>query len=339
MKAENRRIGMKKRNAVITATGSYFPEKVIPNSHFESYLDTSDEWITTRTGIKERRKAEKGIGNSELAVKACKQALERRGMDASELDAIIVATVTPDMMFPATACLVQDKLGAKNAFGFDLLGACSGFVYAYSTASMMIESGRFEKIMVVGSEICSTFLDYNDRNTCVLFGDGAGAVIIEATDEDLGLIDVELQVDGSGGKYLYMPGGNSLNPATHETIDKNMHVVHQEGREVYKRAVVKMYRVTESILKRNNFSGKDLKLFVPHQANLRIIESVGSKLKLKDEQIMVNIHKYGNTTAATIPTCLDEASQNGTLKKGDLVCITAFGAGFTWGSALMRWGF
>jgi len=330
---------MKKRSAVITATGSYFPEKVVPNSHFESYLDTSDEWIISRTGIKERRQAEKGIGNSTLAVKACEQVLERRGIGAEELDAIIVATVTPDMMFPATACLVQDKLGAKNAFGFDLLGACSGFVYAYSTAAMMIESGRCNKVMVVGSEICSTFLDYNDRNTCLLFGDGAGAVLIEATEEDFGLIDIDLQVDGSGGKYLYMPGGNSLNPTTHETVDKNMHVVHQEGREVYKRAVVKMYRTTKGILEKNGFTGEDLKLFVPHQANLRIIESVGSKLKLRDEQIMVNIDKYGNTTAATIPTCLDEASQDGTLQKGDLVCITSFGAGFTWGSALIRWGF
>lgn len=330
---------MKKRNAVITATGSFFPEKVIPNSHFESYLDTTDEWIVSRTGIKERRLAEKGIGSSTLAVEACKQALQRRGMGAEELDAIIVATVTPDMMFPSTACLVQDKLGAKNAFGFDLLGACSGFVYAYSTAATMIESGRFNKIMVVGSEVCSTFLDYNDRNTCVLFGDGAGAVLIEATDENFGLIDFELKVDGSGRKYLYMPGGNSLNPATHETVDKNMHVVHQEGKEVYKRAVVKMYRTTKEILKRNNVPSEELKLFIPHQANLRIIESVGSKLKLKDEQVMVNIHKYGNTTAATIPSCLDEASQNGIITKGDLVCITAFGAGFTWGSALIKWGF
>lgn len=328
---------MEKRHAIVTATGSYFPPKVVPNSFFESYLDTSDEWIKSRTGITERHYVEKGVASSDLALEACKSVLKKRGIGPEEIDAIVFGTVTPDMMYPASACLLQDKLGAKNAYGFDLSAGCCGFVFSYTTGVMMVESGRYDKVLVVGADVCTSFLDMNDRNTCVLFGDGAGAVLLEPGGPDEGMLDTIQHVDGNGGQYLYMAGGGSLNPSTAETVAKNMHTVYQEGREVFKHAVTKMADVAVEVVEKNGFSLEDVDLFVPHQANIRIIESVAKRMKLPREKVMINIHDFGNTTAATVPSCLDQAVENGRLKKGDLLVIASFGAGFTWGSALIRW--
>lgn len=328
---------MTKRSAVITATGSYFPPKVITNAHFEQYLDTNDEWITSRTGIKERRFVEKGVASSDLALEAARQVLERRGITADDIDAIVFGTVSPDMMYPASACLLQDKLGASRAYGFDLSAGCSGFVYAYTTGAMMVESGRFDKVLVVGADVCTSFMDMNNRNTCVLFGDGAGAVLLEPGEPGQGMLDTMMQVDGSGAPHLHMKGGGSLNPTSKETLEQNMHTVHQEGREVFKHAVTRMADVAVDVVEKNGFSLEDVDLFIPHQANIRIIEAVAKRMKLPREKVMINIHKYGNTTAATIPSCIDEAVQEGRLKKGDLLVIASFGAGFTWGSALIRW--
>jgi len=328
---------MTKRSAVVTATGSFFPPKVITNAHFEQYLDTTDEWITSRTGIKERHFVEKGVAASDLALEAAKQVLERRGIQAEDIDAIVFGTVTPDMMYPSSACLLQDKLGASRAYGFDLSAGCSGFVYAYTTGVMLVESGRFDRVLVVGADVCTSFMDMTDRNTCVLFGDGAGAVLLEPGEPGQGMLEAIMQVDGSGAPYLNMLGGGSLNPTSKETVEKNMHTVHQEGREVFKHAVTRMADVAVDVVKKGGYELEDINLFVPHQANIRIIEAVAKRMKLEKEKVMINIHKYGNTTAATIPSCLDEAVQTGRLKKGDLVVIASFGAGFTWGSALIRW--
>ena len=330
---------MAKIKAVITSTGSYFPPKVVDNHFFESYLDTSDEWITTRTGIKTRRFAGDGVGTSDMAVEAARDALNRRGMSPDEVECIIVATVSPDMHFPQTACLVQDKLGARNAWGFDLSAACSGFVFAYVTACNLIESGRFKNVLLIGADKCSSFINMEDRNTCVLFGDAAGAVLIEPEeDSEYGFVDCDLHIDGSGGKYLYMPAGGSLKPASEETVKNKEHYVFQEGREVFKRAVVKMPESTKKVLEKVGLEVEDIDWLVPHQANIRIIESVAKRLKIDKNKVMLNIHKYGNTTAATIPTCIDEYYKKGELKKGQTVVITSFGAGFTWGAALLKWG-
>lgn len=264
--------------------------------------------------------------------------LAQRGLAADAIDLIIVATVTPDMFFPSTACVVQEKIGASAAWGFDLLGACSGFIYALATGAQFIESGRHERVLVVGADVMSSIIDFEDRSTCVLFGDGAGAVLLERAEDANGILDWILKSDGSGGQFLYMPGGGSLNPATSDTVSRKMHYVHQNGRSVFKFAVKGMVEVSEAILRRNKLTADDLKLYVPHQANLRIINSAADRLGLDPSKVAVNIDRYANTTAGTIPICLSEAQASGTLEPGDLVLLASFGAGFTWGSLLLRWG-
>jgi 3-oxoacyl-[acyl-carrier-protein] synthase-3 len=327
-------------NAKITAVSHQVPEKVVTNQDLESILETSDEWIRTRTGIRQRHVACKGVATSDLSAEAAQKALRQRGIGPETIDCIIVATVTPDMFFPSSACLVQDKIGACNAWGFDLSGACSGFIYALATAAQFVHSGAYRTVMVIGADIMTSILNEKDRNTYVLFGDGAGAVLVEPTEPgEKGIIDFILRSDGSGGKYLYMPGGGSLNPATRETVDNKMHYVHQDGRAVFKYAVQGMAEVSEEILKRNNVCTSELALYVPHQANSRIIFAAAERIGLDKAKIVVNIDKFANTTAATIPIGLDEAYREKRLRKGDLVLLASFGAGFTWGSLLLRWTF
>jgi 3-oxoacyl-[acyl-carrier-protein] synthase-3 len=283
---------------------------------------------------------DKGVATSDLAVEAAKKALAERGIDASDLDAIIVATVTPDMFFPATACLVQHKLGAKNVWGFDLLAACSAFVYALQVGAQFVATGSHKKVLVIGADVMSSIIDYTDRATCVIFGDGAGAVLLEPTeDEFVGLIDFLHEVDGSGGCSLYMPGGGSLNPSTHETVDKKMHFVHQDGAAVFKFAVRKMASLCEELLKRNNIKGSEVDAFIPHQANKRIITATADRLNMRPESVIINIERYGNTTAGTIPLAMETARQEGKLKKGSLVLLASVGAGFTVGATLLRWAY
>jgi len=325
-------------NAKITGVGHYVPPKVLTNKDFEKMVDTNDEWIVSRTGIRERHILEEGKGSSYMGSMAAKRALEEAKVSPEELDLIVVATVTPDMMFPNTACLIQDEIGAKNAWGVDVNGACTGFIYATSMATQFIESGRYKKVLVVGADKMSAITDYTDRNNCILFGDAAGAIVLEATeDPEDGILDFILKSDGSGSKYLYMLGGGSLHPASHDTVDKGMHYIYQDGRAVFKFAVSGMADITEEIVKKHNIPSEKIKLFVPHQANLRIIDATARRLNLSPEKVMVNIDKYGNTTAATIPMGLSEAYQEGRLEKGDIVLFAAFGAGFTWGSLLLRW--
>jgi 3-oxoacyl-[acyl-carrier-protein] synthase III len=326
------------RRTKITAVGHYLPERRVTNAELEKIVDTSDEWILERTGIRERRVAAKGQATSDLGAAAARQLLEKRGIGAAELDLIIVATVTPDMFFPSTACLVQTKIGAKNAWGFDLSGACSGFVYALATASQFIAAGTHKKVLVIGADVMTSIIDFKDRATCVLFGDGSGAVLLEPAEEgERGLIDFILRSDGSGGQFLYMPGGGSLNPTCAETIEKKMHYVHQDGRNVFKFAVRGMVDVSSSILAKHGLSAADVKLYIPHQANLRIINAAAEKMGLKESQVAVNIDRYANTTAGTIPICLSEAVESEKIRRGDLILIASFGAGFTWGSLLLRW--
>ncbi len=317
----------------------YVPEKRVTNDDLAELVNTSDEWIRERTGIGERRVVADGECNSDLSAKAIENCLANSGVSAEEIDLIIIPTVTPDMAFPSTACLVQEKLGAKKAWGFDLSGACSGFLFALATGAQFVQTGTHKKVVIVGTDVMTSIIDPQDRATCVLFGDGAGAVLLEPTeDEGIGFLDFLLRADGSGGKYLHMPAGGSKNPASHETVDKRMHYVHQDGRTVFKFAVKYLTEVTLEILRRNGRVPEDLSLFVPHQANLRIIKSTAARLKLREDQIAVNIERYANTTAATIPISLFESYSNGRLKKGDLVVLASFGAGFTWGSVLLRWG-
>ncbi len=323
--------------AKISALGTYVPPRLLTNADLETMVETSNEWILERTGIRQRHIAEKGVGTSELAVQAACRALNQRGIGGSDIEAIFLGTVTPDMSFPATACLVQDRIGAKNAWGFDISAACSGFVYALQTGVKFVESGAHQRVMVIGADVMSSIIDYSDRATCVIFGDGAGAVIIEPATDDNYIIDFHHEVDGSGGCYLNMPGGGSVHPASHETVDKKMHYVHQDGQQVFKYAVRKMAEAAEKVLNRNGFKGSDVALFVPHQANKRIITSAADRLGLKQEQIIINIEEFGNTTAGTIPLAMDSARQQGRLKKGDLVLIAAVGAGFTVGATLLRW--
>lgn len=323
--------------ARITALGTYVPPRVLTNADFEKTLDTTDEWIRTRTGIRERHVVDKGIATSDLAVEAAKNALAECGIQANEIEAIIVATVTPDMLFPSTACLVQHKLGIKRVWGFDLSAACSAFVYALQTGAQFVASGAHKKVMVIGADVMSSILDYSDRATCILFGDGAGAVILEASPDGTGIIDFEHEVDGSGGCSLYMPGGGSLHPATHETVDKKMHFVHQDGQAVFKYAVRKMGEVCERLLARNNVKATDIDCFIPHQANQRIINATAERVGLKPESVIINIDRYGNTTAGTIPLAMQTAREEGRLKKGDLVLLASVGAGFTVGATLLRW--
>ena len=303
-------------------------------------VETNNEWIMERTGIRERHLVDKGVATSDLAVEAAKKALAQRGISASDLDAIIVATVTPDMFFPATACLVQHKLGAKHVWGFDLSAACSAFVYALQTGAQFIATGAHRKVMVIGADVMSSIIDYTDRATCVIFGDGAGAVILEPSEDDsVGLIDYLHEVDGSGGCSLYMPGGGSLNPSTHETVDKKMHYVHQDGQAVFKFAVRKQTELCERLLERNGLKGSDIDAFIPHQANRRIIMASAERLGLKPENVVINIDRFGNTTAGTIPLAMDTARQEGKLKKGSLVMLASVGAGFTVSAALLRWAY
>lgn len=330
---------MDRTRAYISSTGMYFPEKKVTNDEFAKTMDTSDQWIRDRTGIAERRFSAEGEVTSDMSAKAAMDCLDKGGVDPSEVDAIIICTVTPDMFFPATACLVQHKIKAVNAWGFDLSAACSGFVYGLATGTQFIESGRYKKVLVIGSDTMTSIVDFTDRATCVLFGDGAGAVLLEPSpDGEAGILDFDLHTDGSGQEFLYMPAGGSLNPPSRETVDKGMHFVHQDGRTVFKFAVKYMTEVSEKLLERNRIAVEDMALVIPHQANMRIIKSISDRLGLREDQLGLNIEKYANTTAATIPTCLCEYHREGRLKKGDLILVSSFGAGFTWGSVLFRWG-
>ncbi len=336
-------LSLKPRTSVrakISAVGAYVPPGVLTNADLEKLVATNDQWITERTGIRERHIVTPGTATSDLAVEAAKACLARRGLAAADLDAIIVATVTPDMMFPATACLVQEKLGAPHAWGFDLSAACSGFLYALQVGAKLVESGAHTKVMVIGADVMSSIIDYTDRTTCILFGDGAGAVLLEpCADGEIGLIDFVHEIDGAGGSALNMPAGGSLHPATHETIDAKQHFVHQDGGSVYKTAVRKMAELSERVLERNDITGADIDCFIPHQANRRIIEATADRLGMDLARVVINIDRYGNTTAATIPLAMDTALTEGQLKKGDLVLLASFGGGYTIGATLLRWEF
>jgi 3-oxoacyl-[acyl-carrier-protein] synthase-3 len=324
----------------ISALGTYVPPRLLTNEDLEKMVETSHDWIMERTGIRERHIVEKGVATSDLAVAAAKNALAQRSLLPTDIEVIVVATVTPDMFFPSTACLVQHKLGAKGAWGFDLSAACSAFVFALQTGAQFIATGAHKKVMVIGADVMSSIIDYTDRATCVIFGDGAGAVILEpAEDDSLGIIDYLHEIDGSGGCALYMPGGGSLNPPTHETVDQKMHYVHQDGPAVFKYAVRKLAEVCEKILERNGFKGSDVDAFIPHQANKRIITATADRLSLRPESVIINIDRYGNTTAGTIPLAMETARQEGKLKKGDLVLLASVGAGFTVGATLLRWAY
>lgn len=326
--------------AKISGVGCYVPPQILNNQDLERMVHTTDEWILTRTGIKQRHILEDGKATSDLATGAAREVLEQTGVDASDLDAILVCTVTPDMFFPSTACLVQDRIGAKGAWGFDLVAACSGLLYGLTTASQLVATGSHERVLVIGADAMSRIVDYEDRATCVLFGDGAGAFLLEpATNGDGGLIDFINEVDGSGGKHLCMPAGGSAKPATRETVDARLHYVHQEGRQVYKYAVSKMYELCEAVLERNGYTAEDVDLLIPHQANKRIITAVADRMGLPDEKTVINIDRYGNTTGGTIPLATRDAINEGRLKKGDLVLMAAVGAGFTAGVSLWRWSY
>ena len=326
------------RTCSITGVGSYLPERIVTNADLEKMVETNDQWITERTGIKERHILADGLGTSDMAAEAAKKCLAARGVEATEVEAIIVGTVTPDMMFPSTACLVQDKIGAKGAWGFDVSAGCSGFVFALQAGVKLVESGAHKKVLVIGADANSRMVDYTDRTTCILFGDGAGAVLIEPCDEgEVGRIDFVHEVDGSGGPALNLWAGGSLHPATHETIDAGRHYIHQDGQTVYKFAVRKMAEATTKVLERNGVEGKDVDVFIPHQANLRIINATADRLGMGPERVIINIDRYGNTSAGTIPLAIGTALEEGKLKKGDLVLIAAAGAGFTVGAALFRW--
>ena len=330
---------MENKRAYISAIHHWVPEKVLTNADLEKMVDTTDEWIRTRTGISERRILEDGKASSDMGAEAVKLLLEQRGIGADEIDVIIVATVTPDMFFPSTGNLIQHKVGANNAWSFDISAACSGFIYALSIGSELIKTGRNSKVVVVGSDKMSAITNYSDRNSCVLFGDAAGAVLLEpAPDDESGIIDFILHSDGSGAEFLHMKAGGSKYPATVETVANDWHYIYQDGKTVFKFAVQKMADIAEEILVRNNYSGKDVKLMVPHQANLRIIDAAARRLGLSKDKVLINIERYGNTTAATIPLALSEAYQMGKVEKGDLLVFSTFGAGFTWGSVLLRWG-
>jgi 3-oxoacyl-[acyl-carrier-protein] synthase-3 len=321
----------------ITAIGHYAPEKVLTNADFAAYLDTTDEWIVSRTGIRERRILENGA-TSDMGAEAAKRALAMRGIGAEEIELIIVATVTPDMMFPNTAALVQNKIGASKAWGFDLNGACSAFLFALTTGSQFIKAGTYKKVLVIGADKMSSIADYKDRNTCILFGDAAAAVILEPSEEPgYGILDWANYMNGIGEEALHMRAGGSLHPATHETVDKGWHYLYQDGKAVFKVAVVGMADVAVEIMRRNNLKSEDVAWLVPHQANMRIISATADRMGIDMNKVMINIDRYGNTTAATIPSCLYEYSADGRLKRGDRIILAAFGAGYTWGGAYIRW--
>ncbi|MGA2669114.1 MAG: beta-ketoacyl-ACP synthase III [Ignavibacteria bacterium] len=331
---------MNKIRAAITAVGGFVPEKVLTNADLEKMVDTNNEWILSRTGIAERRILEKDQPSSYMAVKAVEKLLENRKISPEEIDLIVLTTVTPDMFFPSTACIIQDKVGAKNAWGFDLIAACSGFVFGLVTGAKFIESGTHKKVVVIGTDKMSSITDYEDRNTCILFGDGSACVLLEPAESDeYGIQDQILHVDGSGGKYLYMLGGGSLNPPTHETVDKKMHFIFQDGKAVFRDAVKGMADVSYEIMQKNNLKVEDIAFLVPHQANLRIITATASRMGMCMDKVMVNIDKYGNTTTASIPLCLYDYWREGKIKKGDNLIISSFGAGYTWGAVLLKWAF
>jgi 3-oxoacyl-[acyl-carrier-protein] synthase-3 len=325
--------------AKITGVAGYVPPKVLTNADLEKMVATNDEWIRTRTGIRERHIAESGTASSHLATEAAKALLAQTKTDPADIELIVLASVTPDMMFPATACLVQDRIGAKKAWGFDLSAACSGFAYALTVGAQFVGSGAHKRVLVIGSDKMSSILDYTDRATCILFGDGAGAVLLEPAADNEGILDFEHDVDGSGGQFLYMPGGGSLHPTTSDTIEKKMHYVHQEGSQVFKYAARRMAEMAAKLLERNGFTKDDLALLVPHQANLRIIRAAQERLGVDDSKVLVNIDRYANTTAGTIPLGLCDAVKQGRLHKGDLVLIVTVGAGYTTGGVLLRWAY
>jgi len=324
--------------AKISAVGSYVPPRLLTNADLEKLVATNDQWITERTGIRERHIVDKGTGTSDLAVEAARKCLAARGLQPTDVEVIIVATVTPDMLFPSTACLVQDKLGAKGAWGFDLSAACSGFPYALQVGAKLVESGAHKKVMVIGADVMSSIIDYTDRATCVIFGDGAGAVLLEPCEEnEVGMVDFWHEIDGSGAVSLNMPAGGSLLPASAETVANKQHFVHQDGQAVYKFAVRKMAEAAETVLSRNGVTGGELGCFIPHQANKRIILSTAERLGLDESRVIINIDRYGNTTAATIPLAMNTAMDEGRIKKGDVVLLASVGAGFTVGATLLRW--
>lgn len=324
--------------AAITAVGGHVPEFVMTNRELEKLVDTNEEWIISRTGIKERHiLKEPGKATSDMVVIAIQELLKKRGISAEEIDVLICGTVTGDLIFPSTANIVCDKIGAKNAWGYDLAAACSGFIYALATGSQFIETGRYKKVLVVGADKMSAIINYEDRATCVIFGDGAGAVLLEPTEENLGVKDFILKSDGSGRNYLYQTAGGSLMPPTHETVDKKLHYVHQEGQTVFKHAVVNMAEVSAEIMEKNHLTANDIAWLVPHQANKRICEATASRMGLGNEKMMMNIERYGNTTAGTIPLLLWDYEKQ--LKKGDNLILSAFGGGFTWGSIWVKWAY
>jgi 3-oxoacyl-[acyl-carrier-protein] synthase-3 len=329
---------MNKIHAAITAVQGYVPEYVLSNKELESLVETTDEWITSRTGIKERRilKGE-GLATSDMAVHAVNGLLKKRGISAEEIDLIIFCTTTPDMPFPATANILGDKIGAKNAWGFDLQAACSGFIYGLSTGSQFIESGKHKKVLVVGGDKMSSIVDYTDRTTCIIFGDGCGAVLLEPNEEGNGVIDAILKSDGSGRQFLNQKAGGSLKPASHETVDHREHFVFQEGKTVFKFAVTNMADVAAEIMERNELTAEDVAWLVPHQANKRIIDATATRMGVGSEKVMINIERYGNTTNGTIPLCLWEWESK--LKKGDNIVLAAFGGGFTWGAVYIKWAY
>jgi len=327
---------MNKITAAITGVQGYVPEHVLSNEDLAKIVDTSDEWITTRTGIKERRIMKNGA-SSDMAAEAVKALLAKTNTDPLDIDLVVLATVTPDYPFPSTANVLCDKTGMTNAWGFDLIAACSGFIYALSTGAQFIETGRYKKVVVVGVDKMTSILDYQDRTTCVIFGDGAGAVLLEPNHDGLGIQDFILRSDGSGREYLVQPAGGSVNPPTHETVENRMHFVKQEGKQVFKFAVTNMAEVSAEIMDKNNLSSEDVDWLVPHQANLRIIDATADRMGLPKEKVMINIQKYGNTTAGTLPLCLWDYEKQ--LRKGDNLILSAFGGGFTWGAVYLKWAY
>lgn len=329
---------MTKITAAITAVGGCVPDYVLTNEELEKMVETNAEWIESRTGIKERRiLKEKGLGTSDMCVKAIEELLKKRGITALDIDMIIIGTVTPDFVFPSTSNVVCHKLGAKNAWGYDLSAACSGFLFSLATGAQFIETGKYKKVVVVGADKMSAIVDYEDRSTCIIFGDGAGAVLLEPNMEGLGIIDSILRVDGAGGEFLHQLGGGSVNPATHATVDAKQHYVYQEGKTVFKYAVVGMAEVSAQIMEKNKLSSDDVAWLVPHQANKRIIDATANRMGITMDKVMLNIQKYGNTTSGTIPLCLWDYEKQ--LKKGDNIVISTFGAGFTWGAIYLKWAY
>ena len=331
---------MNVRRVEIKSLATYVPPRLLTNADLEKMVDTTDEWIMQRTGIRQRHIVDPGVATSDLAAEAAKEAIRRAGLTPDDIDLIIVGTVTPDMLFPSTACLVQHKIGAHKAWGFDLSAACSAFTYALTVGSQLVAAGNVKNALVIGADVMSSIIDYTDRATCVLFGDGAGAVVLApSSDPDTGILDFEHMIDGSGGGALCMPAGGSHMPASHETVDKRLHYVKQDGQTVFKFAVRNTGEICERLLKRNKLTGDDLDLFVSHQANKRIIMSAAERIGMPEEKVVINIDRFGNTTAATIPLALNDAIESGRLKKGHLIMITSVGAGFTVGSLLVRWGY